>query len=135
MKYAVAHGQHPQPKRIRGGILLLKGVEFTRLCINFICKFDASVLLRPMSEFRIEPITINWGNFETLETVTDLARVLLHRWPGSTEAQSYVTALMVCSAVLENGLDDRPEDARLAFFDAAREAGLSVSPDDDELDL
>ncbi|WP_312938764.1 DUF982 domain-containing protein [Agrobacterium pusense] len=88
-----------------------------------------------MSEFRIEPITILWGDFETLETVTDLARVLLHRWPGSSEAQAYVTALMVCSAVLENGLDDRPEDARLAFVEAAHEAGLSVSPDDDELDL
>jgi hypothetical protein len=115
-------------------VLLFRSVEFTRPCIDFICKFDASVLLRPMSEFRIEPITINWGNFETLETVTDLARVLLHRWPGSTEAQAYVTALMVCSAVLENGLDDRPEDARLAFVDAAREAGMSVSPDDDGLD-
>lgn len=134
MKYAVAHGQHPQPKRIRGGILLLKGVEFTRLCINFICKFDASVLLRPMSEFRIEPITILWGDFETLETVTDLARVLLHQWPGSTEAQAYVTALMVCSAVLENGLDDRPEDARLAFVEASHEAGMAVSPDDEALD-
>lgn len=87
-----------------------------------------------MSEFRIVPVTINWGNFETLETLTDLAQVLLHRWPGSTETQAYVTALMVCSAVLENGLDDRPEDARVAFVEAAHEAGLSVSPDDDELD-
>lgn len=115
-------------------MLLLRGVEFTPTCINFICKFDASVLLRPMSEFRIEPITINWGDFETLETVTDLATVLLHEWPGSTEAQAYVTALMVCSAVLENGLDDRPEDARLAFVEAAYEAGLSVSPDDEAQD-
>jgi len=40
---------------------------------------------------------------------------------------------MVCSAVLENGLDDRPEDARQAFIDAAHEALLSVSPDDDTL--
>lgn len=116
-------------------MLLLRGVEFTRLCIDFICKFDASVLLRLMSEFRIEPITVLWGDFETLGTVTDLARVLLHKWPGGTEAQAYVTALMVCSAVLENGLDDRPEDARLAFVEAVHEAGLSVSPDDDELDL
>lgn len=87
-----------------------------------------------MSEFKIEPITVLWGELETLETVTDLARFLLDRWPGSMEAQAYVTALMVCSAVLENGLDDRPEDARQAFVDAAHEAGLSVSPDDDTLD-
>jgi hypothetical protein len=88
-----------------------------------------------MSEFKIEPVTILWGDFETLETVTDLAQVLLHKWPGGADAQAYITALMVCSAVLENGLDDRPEDARAAFVDAVHEAGLSVSPDDDALDL
>lgn len=87
-----------------------------------------------MSEFAIEPVTILWGDFETLETVTDLAQVLLHKWPGGVDAQAYITALMVCSAVLENGLDDRPEDARAAFIDAVHEAGLSVSPDDDAID-
>ncbi|HCV73667.1 MAG TPA: DUF982 domain-containing protein [Agrobacterium sp.] len=84
-----------------------------------------------MSEFRIEPVTINSGDFETFETVTDMARYLLDKWPASTDGQAYVTALMVCSAVLENGLDDRPEDARAAFIDAVHEALLSVSPDDD----
>lgn len=88
-----------------------------------------------MDRFKIEPVTINWGDFDTLETVTDLARCLLDKWPGTSDAQSYVTALMVCSAVLENGLDDRPEDARAAFVDAAHEALLSVSPDDDDLDF
>ncbi|WCK24175.1 DUF982 domain-containing protein [Agrobacterium pusense] len=76
-----------------------------------------------------------WGDFETLETVADLARCLLDKWPASADGQAYITALMVCSAVLENGLDDRPEDARAAFIDAVHEAGLSVSPDDDALDL
>lgn len=84
-----------------------------------------------MSEFRIEPITVNWGDFETYETVTGLARCLLDNWPASSDGQAYVTALMVCSAVLENGLDDRPEDARAAFIEAAHEALLCVSPDDD----
>ncbi|MCP2138449.1 hypothetical protein J2S28_005573 [Rhizobium sp. SLBN-94] len=84
-----------------------------------------------MSEFRIKPVTINSGDFETFETVTDMARYLLDKWPASTDGQAYVTALMVCSAVLENGLDDRPEDARAAFIDAVHEALLSVSPDDD----
>jgi len=88
-----------------------------------------------MSELRIEPVTINWGDFETLETVADLARCLLDKWPTGTDGQAYVTALMVCSAVLENGLDDRPEDARAAFVDAAHETLLSVSPDDDDLDF
>ncbi|MCA2377580.1 DUF982 domain-containing protein [Agrobacterium genomosp. 3 str. RTP8] len=88
-----------------------------------------------MSDFKIEPVTILWGDFETLESVPDLARCLLDKWPASAEGQAYVTALMVCSAVLENGLDDRPEDARASFIGAVHEAGLSVSPDDDELDL
>lgn len=88
-----------------------------------------------MSDFKIEPVTILWGDFETLASIPDVARYLLDRWPASTDGQAYVTALMVCSAVLENGLDDRPEDARAAFVDAVHEAGLSVSPDDDELDL
>lgn len=84
-----------------------------------------------MDRLRIEPVTINWGDFKTLETVTDLARCLLNEWPASGDGQAYVTALMVCSAVLENGLDDWPEDARAAFVEAAHEAHLSVSPDDD----
>ncbi len=84
-----------------------------------------------MDGYKINPLTINWGGFETLETVTDLARCLLDSWPASADGQAYVTALMVCSAVLENGLDDRPEDARAAFVEAAHEALLSVSPDDD----
>ncbi len=88
-----------------------------------------------MDRFEIEPVTINWGDFDTLKTVTDLARCLLDKWPATSDAQAYVTALMVCSAVLENGLDDRPEDARAAFVDAAHEAFLSVSPDDDDLDF
>lgn len=86
-----------------------------------------------MSEFRIDPVTILWGDFVTLDTVSDLARCLLDKWPVSADGQAYVTALMVCSAVLENGLDDRPEDARVAFIEAAHEAGLSVSPDDEDL--
>ena len=84
-----------------------------------------------MDDFKIEPLTILWGGFDKLETVTDLARCLLNEWPGDVLGEAYVTALMVCSAVLENGLDDRPEDARTAFVDAAHEALLSVSPDDD----
>lgn len=93
------------------------------------------VLTRLMNHFSIKPVTINWGDFETLETVADLARCLLDGWPASADGQAYVTALMVCSAVLENGMDDRPEDARVAFVEAVHEAGLSVSPDDDEHDL
>lgn len=88
-----------------------------------------------MSDFKISALTILWGDFGTLETVRDLARCLLENWPGSTESEAYVTALMVCSSVLENGLDDRPEDARASFIDAAHEAGLSVSPDDDHIEF
>lgn len=88
-----------------------------------------------MSDYKISPLTILWGDFATLNTVTELARCLLENWPGDTTADAYATALMVCSAVLENGLDDRPEDARAAFIDAAHEALLSVSPDDDDFDF
>lgn len=77
----------------------------------------------------IAPIQIGWGSFETLSSVYDLANCLMHHWPADTDGDAYVTALMVCAAVLEGGEDDTAEDARAAFIEAAQEAGLWVSDD------
>ncbi|WP_311273578.1 DUF982 domain-containing protein [Rhizobium sp. WCS2018Hpa-8] len=79
----------------------------------------------------IAPLTIEWGTFETLSTVAGLARCLLDHWPPDCAADAYVTALMVCDAVLTGSDEDTAEDARAAFVDSAHEAGLSVCPDDD----
>ena len=79
----------------------------------------------------IAPLTIEWGSFETLSTVEGLARCLIDHWPADCTADAYVTALMVCDAVLTGSDEDTVEEARAAFIDAAHEAGLSVIPDDD----
>lgn len=78
----------------------------------------------------IVPLQSHWGNFKTLSSVYDLANCLMHQWPADTDGDAYVTALMVCAAVLEGGEDDTADHAREAFIDAAQEAGLWVSDDD-----
>lgn len=78
----------------------------------------------------IEPLTIEWGSFETISTVRGLARCLLDQWPADGQGEAYVTALMVCDAVLTGAEDDEASDARAAFVDAAHEAGLLVCLDD-----
>lgn len=79
----------------------------------------------------IKPLTIDWGSFETFTTVTGLARCLLDQWPDEGQGEAYITALMVCDAVLAGSDEDEPKEARAAFVEAAHEAGLSVFPDDD----
>jgi hypothetical protein len=76
------------------------------------------------------PLQIHWGSFETLSSVADLANCLMHQWPDEKGGDAYMTALMVCAAVLEGGEDDTSNDAREAFIDAAQAAGLWVSDDD-----
>lgn len=83
----------------------------------------------------IVPLQINWGNYDTLASVYDLANCLMHQWPRSTEGEAYETALLVCAAVLQGGEDDTPEHAREAFIEAAHEVGLSVEGDDFGLDF
>ena len=85
----------------------------------------------PIPIHPIEPVTIEWGSFETITTVTVLARCLLDQWPTDGQGGAYVTALMVCDAVLTGSDKDEPADARAAFVEAAHEAGRSVFPDDD----
>ncbi|WP_311276931.1 DUF982 domain-containing protein [Rhizobium sp. WCS2018Hpa-16] len=92
------------------------------------------LIIAPMiaeANHAIAPLTIEWGTFETLSTVAGLARCLLDHWPPDCAADAYVTALMVCDAVLTGSDEDTAEDARAAFVDSAHEAGLSVCPDDD----
>ncbi|TAX62639.1 DUF982 domain-containing protein [Rhizobium leguminosarum] len=83
----------------------------------------------------IEPVLIGWGGYSTLSTVLALADCLLQQWPGPTQSDAYVTALMVCDAVLSGSEDDLPEDARAAFIEAANEAGSSLMEDDDGPDF
>ncbi|WHA40901.1 DUF982 domain-containing protein [Agrobacterium larrymoorei] len=79
----------------------------------------------------ITPVTPDWGKFETLHTVADLARCLLTDWPDGSGGEAHTTALMVCDAVLTGSEDDTAEDARNAFIEAAHESGFSVAPNDD----
>ena len=79
----------------------------------------------------IASVEIAWGNYSTLSTVVALGDCLMQQWPGSTDGDAYLTALMVCDAVLAGSEDDVPEDARAAFIEAAHEAGLSVMEGDD----
>ena len=88
-----------------------------------------------MPELQIVPVQIEWGSFRTLSSVVELADCLLREWPGSTDGDAYVTALMVCDAVLSGGEDDTAEHAREAFVEAAHEAGLSVFGKDDGPDF
>ncbi len=83
----------------------------------------------------ITPVQIAWGDYSTSSTVFDLADCLMQQWPGPNDGDTYVTALMVCDAVLSGSEDDLPEDARAAFIEAAHEAGLSLMEDDDGPDF
>ncbi|MBP2563369.1 hypothetical protein J2857_006168 [Neorhizobium galegae] len=89
----------------------------------------------PGEAMPITPVQIAWGDYSTLSTVFDLADCLMQQWPGPTDGDGYLTALMVCGAVLAGSEDDVPEDARVAFIEAAYEAGLSVMGDDDGPDF
>lgn len=59
----------------------------------------------------------------------------MQQWPGATDGDAYLTALMVCDAVLTGSEDDLPEDARAAFIEAVHEAGLTLIDDDDGPDF
>ncbi|WP_315855760.1 DUF982 domain-containing protein [Rhizobium leguminosarum] len=83
----------------------------------------------------IAPVQIAWGDYSTLSTVWALADYLVQQWPGPTDGDAYLTALMVCDAVLAGSEDDLPEDARAAFIEAVREAGLTLMDDDDGPDF
>ncbi|TBH28218.1 DUF982 domain-containing protein [Rhizobium leguminosarum] len=83
----------------------------------------------------ITPVQIAWGDYSTLSTVCALADCLMQQWAGPTDGDAYLTALMVCDAVLAGSEDDVPEDARAAFIEAAHEAGLALMEDDDGPDF
>ncbi|WP_421359095.1 DUF982 domain-containing protein [Agrobacterium rosae] len=79
----------------------------------------------------IAPVTIEWGSFEILSTVSGLALCLLDEWSSDSIGDAYVTALMVCDAVLIGSDEDTAANSRAAFVATAHEAGLPVFPDDD----
>jgi hypothetical protein len=67
------------------------------------------------------------GGYRILNTVSDLADCLLDRWPV-TEGGAFVAAMQACHESLEGRGD--ANDAREAFITAARDAGVSVLPND-----
>ena len=82
---------------------------------------------RPIKEIKAE---LSRARYTVLKTVLDLGEALLFEWPVE-EGDAYYEALQVCVEVLTN--PDRPSgDARAAFVAAAREAGVSVLPDDQD---
>lgn len=79
----------------------------------------------------ITPVQIGWGDFSSLETVGASADCLMLQWPAPTNSDAYLTALMVCDAMLAGSEDDVPEDVRAAFIEAVHEADLTLMDDDD----
>ncbi|WFR97501.1 DUF982 domain-containing protein [Rhizobium tumorigenes] len=79
------------------------------------------------SDLHILPVQIAWGGFRTLASVTDIAECLVREWPGPTDGNAYVTALMICDAVLSGGEDDTPEHARESV-DLRRKFLLKMNP-------
>lgn len=80
---------------------------------------------RPIREISVG---LKRGRARVINSVVALAEVLLTQWPV-TDGEAYQEALRVCLDVLENPA--RPaEDARAAFVAAARDAGVTVLPDD-----
>lgn len=67
------------------------------------------------------------GGYRVLNTVSDLADCLLDCWPA-TEGDAFVAAMHACHESLEGRGD--ANEAREAFIIAARDAGVSVLPDD-----
>lgn len=83
----------------------------------------------------ITPVQIAWGDFSSLETVGASAGYLMLKWSAPTNSDAYLTALMVCDAMLAGSEDDVPEDARAAFIEAVHEADLTLMDDDDGPDF
>ena len=68
------------------------------------------------------------GRYRSAHTVSDLALMLMNRWPPQAQGHAFRRALATCLEALEGQSD--AERAREAFVDAAHEAGISVLPDD-----
>ncbi len=41
----------------------------------------------------IIPVQIQWGSFDELSSVLDLANCLMTQWPAPTDGETYMTAL------------------------------------------
>ncbi|MCS0459955.1 DUF982 domain-containing protein [Rhizobium favelukesii] len=83
---------------------------------------DIPVFIKPL-EVEID----GHGKYRHAETVQDLARMLLSKWPGS-EGEKFHSALMRSIEAMEWYV--AAATARSAFVDAAHEAGMHVLPDD-----
>jgi len=73
-----------------------------------------------------EPITFETaklGQYLTISSTAEAARVLLEHWPLD-QGKALTRAEAACLAVLQRGAN--PETARKAFLKAAEEAGVFV---------
>jgi hypothetical protein len=69
------------------------------------------------------------GGYRNVHTVADLASILLSdQWPKRAGTTTFQRALAQCLMALEN--QSRGDVARKAFVEAARDAGVTVLPDD-----
>jgi hypothetical protein len=78
----------------------------------------------------VPPVTVEpgrLGRYRVISNSREASDLLLGRWPPE-HGQCYHAALRVCQAVTS-----RPGEARLAFIDAAREARVLISVDNDHL--
>ncbi len=90
-----------------------------------------------MSEADLSPVPIKQvsvqihgiGGYRNVHTVADLATILMsERWPKKAGSTTFQRALAQCLTALEN--QKGGDLARKAFVDAARDAGITVMPDD-----
>ena len=63
------------------------------------------------------------GHYRVVSSAKEAERVLRNEWPR-LNGRGYVVALQMCDAALRDDAD--PEQARLAFLAAAREADIPV---------
>jgi len=66
------------------------------------------------------------GHYRVVSSAKDAGRVLRNEWPRFV-GRNYDVALQMCNAALKEDAD--PEQARLAFLAAAREADIPVIGD------
>lgn len=75
-----------------------------------------------------EPVTYetqSQGQYRTISSAVEAARVLLEDWPASKGIQ-FLRAKAVCLTALTGEVE--PEVSRVAFLRAAEEAGVYIRP-------
>lgn len=82
-----------------------------------------------MKDIAIKPVRVDIGGGKSriLQTVGDLGEFLLYQWPVKG-GEKHRLARIACIDVLDK--QQTPDEARTAFIDACRDAGVFVFADD-----